>query len=191
MNIHSIFPTIVAEFDLSSNPIVGNVRELIDATESVRAIEHGLVENGFSSYGWSKNILNEQEFTPLKEVFLDCIKQYSEAVSLDDLVISNSWYNKFLQGGKIAAHRHEGSVCSAAFYPYVDKGSANIRFHSPLEPYRMNEIFGDENYYNTYFWEFPAKKDTLYIFPSWLEHETNVNHSNERYVISFNTERTN
>lgn len=189
MIVHEIFPTAVLEFDLSDNPIVQNTKELIDKKESVRAIQHGLVENGFSSYGSNTNILDEKEFTPLKNIFLDCVNQYSQTISLGNLTITNSWYNKYQYGGRIAAHRHEGSVVSAAFYPYVDSGSANIRFHSPLKPYRMNEIFYNENYYNTYFWEFPAKKDTLYLFPGWLEHETHVNFSNERYVISFNTKR--
>lgn len=187
--LHQIFPTAVAEFDLSDESAVKDVKQLIDNNEAIAAIEHGLVQNGFSSYGSNMHILNEPAFAPLKALMLECVHDYSYQLSLGDLEISNSWYNKFSQGGKIQAHRHEGSVCSAAFYPHVEEGSANLRFHSPLKPYRMNELFGDENYLNTYFWEFPAKKNTLYIFPSWLEHETNVNYSDERYVISFNTAR--
>jgi uncharacterized protein (TIGR02466 family) len=188
MIVHKIFPTAVLEFDLSDNPVVQNIKELIDKKESIQASEHGLIDHGVSSFG-KKNLLDEEEFIPLKRVFEDGFKQYSEEISLGNIVITNSWYNKYLYGGRISAHRHEGSVVSATFYPYVDDGSSNIRFHSPLKPYRMNEIFHDENYYNTYFWEFPAKKDTLYLFPGWLEHETHVNFSNERYVISFNTKR--
>tara|TARA_B110000208_G_scaffold178075_1_gene225769 strand:+ start:1908 stop:2486 length:579 start_codon:yes stop_codon:yes gene_type:complete len=187
--LHQIFPTAVAEFDLSNESAAKNAKQLIDDAEAVKVIEHGLVQNGFSSYGSNMSILNQPGFESLKALMLDCVQDYSYQLSLGKLEISNSWYNKFSHGGKIQQHRHEGSVCSAAFYPYSEEGSANLRFHSPLKPYRMNEIFGDENYLNTYFWEFPAKTNTLYIFPSWLEHETNVNESNERYVISFNTTR--
>ena len=191
MKLHNLFPTLVMEFDLSDEMPVKNLKELIDNNESVQAYRHGKIEHGFSSHGCLNHILDESDFAPLKELFQTCVDQYSNNVGMGDLNIIQSWFNVYLQGGKIGAHRHEGSVCSAAFYPYCEDGSASLQFHSPLKPYRMNEIFEQETEYNTYFWKFPAKQNTLYLFPSWLEHETEINLTNERYVISFNTQRAN
>ena len=187
--MHLLFPTAIMEFDLSSYSCVNGVKDLIDTNETVRAVEHGVIDNGYSSHGADTHILDVDGFQDLKEVFQKCVDEYAENLCLGNLNIIQSWYNIYLEGGKIGAHRHEGSVCSAAFYPYAEEGSSEIRFHSPLKPYRMNEIFEDTNYLNTYFAEFPAKQNTLYLFPSWLEHETLINRTSKRYVISFNTQR--
>lgn len=187
--LHHLFPTAIMEFDLSAEDCVKNIKDLIDTDKTVQAVEHGVIDNGYSSHGADKHILDVDGFADLKEVFQRCVNEYAENMAMGDLDIIQSWYNVYMKGGKIGSHRHEGSVCSAAFYPHAEEGSANIQFHSPLKPYRMNEIFHEQNYLNTYFAEFPAKQNTLYVFPSWLEHETLINYSSERYVISFNTQR--
>ena len=48
MIVHKIFPTAVLEFDLSDNPVVQNIKELIDKKESIQASEHGLIDHGVS-----------------------------------------------------------------------------------------------------------------------------------------------
>ena len=83
----------------------------------------------------------------------------------------------------------EGSVVSGAYYPSAPKEAAHLVFHSPISMYRMNDVFEAENDRNTYFNFFPVQESILYIFPSWLQHETEINTVEDRYVLSFNTGR--
>jgi len=76
---------------------------------------------------------------------------------------------------------------SAAYYPKVDQGSAGLNFVSPLQPYRMHELFNKNTEYNTKTVEVPCEQGVLYLFPSWLEHFSNPNQTDERITISFNT----
>ena len=186
MIIHKLFPTVIAEFDLSNQMHQLDIKAELDMYYLDN--NHSLVDAGVSSYN-KINILNTDSLFYLKQLFQQCVDQYVLALGLADTNISNSWFNVMQKGSKTNLHRHEGSVCSGAFYPFVDSGSTDLKFHNPLKPYRMNDIFVEENHLNSYFHYAPAKANTLYIFPSWLEHETNVNQSNSRYVISFNTER--
>lgn len=186
MIVHEIFPTVVTEFDLSNSEAVKDVKSKLD---EIQIESHGLVENGKSSYMNKINVLNQEKFLDLKNIFQECLDTYSLALGLGELAITNTWYNVMSTGSKTILHRHEGSVCSGAFYPYADADSVDLTFHSPLKPLRMNELFFEQNNFNYYTYSVPAKPNTLYLFPSWLEHETDYNKSNERYVISFNTDR--
>ena len=58
---------------------------------------------------------------------------------------------------------------------------------NPLEPYKMCELYDTTTEYNKGEWEFPIREGHLLLWPSWFQHETKVNTTNERYVISFNT----
>lgn len=187
MIIHKLFPTVIAEFDLSNLLNSNNIKNELDRYYS-NDTDHSLVEEGFSSYN-KIDILNTPDFSIVKELFQDCVNQYTNALDLVPVNISNSWFNVMEKSSKTGLHRHEGSICSGAFYPFVKDNSSDLKFHSPLKPYRMNELFLSENHLNTYFHYVPAKENTLYIFPSWLEHETDINQSEKRYVISFNTDR--
>ena len=93
-----------------------------------------------------------------------CVNRYAEALGLEDLIISNNWFNKMTVNSKTLPHRHSCSVCSGAFYPHAPEGSAGLRFNTPL--IRMNEEFVANTDYNYNAYVMPAKENTLYIFPS-------------------------
>ena len=179
---YNLFPTLVVAFDLTD--MIDN-KKLI---ESYNGKEHLLVEGpGSSNYnggGW-----NIDDHEGLRDILQDCVDMYIDKLNLSDAFISNSWMNKMDTGGKIKPHRHEGSVVSGAYYPKAGPNSAHLVFHSPISIYRMNDIFKGETKANSYFNYFPAQENILYIFPSWLQHETEVNNTDERYVLSFNTGR--
>lgn len=176
-----LFPTLVMGFNLKND---------IDATDLLnfyQGIDHDLVRNGTSTYYRDNNIL--KSFPEVKNKIQECIDIYSEKMSLGKLIICDSWMNRMSLGSKTMPHRHPGSVCSGVYYPKIDDDSASLIFHNPLTPYKMNEIFHEENTLNTYFNYFPPTEGTLFIFPSWLEHETEINNTEERYALSFNTDR--
>ena len=169
-------------FDLTGE--VDN-QKLVD---SYNGLDHLLLEGGTSNYdggGW-----NMDDYPDLRELLQKCVNIYAEQMNLSDMFISNSWMNSMTPGSRVKPHRHEGSVISGAYYPKVADGSASLIFHSPISMYRMNDVFKGETDINTYFNYFPAQENVLYLFPSWLTHETEVNDTEERYVLSFNTTRT-
>ena len=52
----------------------------------------------------------------------------------------------------------------------------------------LNFEVSDFNQYNSGSWWLPAKKGTMVMFPSWLEHEVRTkDHFGERISLSFNT----
>ena len=95
--------------------------------------------------------------------------------------------NILQKGQSVNLHRHEVSVVSAAYYIKADKDSAGLNFKSPLDPYRMHEFFVKNTEYNIKNVEVACEQGSLYLFPSWLEHYTNPNQTDDRITISFNT----
>ena len=52
----------------------------------------------------------------------------------------------------------------------------------------MCQHFIKESIYGDYFYDVPIKENHLYLFPSWLEHGSRVNNTDEdRITVSFNT----
>lgn len=102
--------------------------------------------------------------------------------------ISNIWVN--INGYKDfnKPHTHPFSIISGVFYVKTPKNCGNIIFlnDSKIENYILEGIV-DYNQYNSSYWFLPAKENTLYLFPSWLNHYVEPNLSNEeRISISFN-----
>lgn len=174
-----LFPTYVMKFDLCNH---------VDSSELIKNYKgdaHHLVTEGTSTYSYGDNLL--ENYPAIQNKIQECIDLYSKNMGFAQLKIQNSWMNCMTYGSKTVLHRHEGSVISGAYYPKVDDNSAQLVFSSPIKVHRMNDVFYQENPLNTYFNYFPAETDMLYLFPSWLEHETEINQTNERYVLSFNT----
>lgn len=181
-----IFPTLVMEFDLSMAWWKTKIKDYI---ENFDGIEHGLLQdNAVSDYGYG-NILDNPNYGDVRQDLQKCVDIYCNKMNLKICNITNSWINHMTNGGSVKFHRHEGSVVSGAYYPQVDDNSCDLIFNSPLKPYRMNDLFLAENDLNAYTYRVPSKKNTLYLFPSWLEHGTESNKSNNRFVLSFNTDR--
>lgn len=187
--IHNLFPTCVMTFDLKEHPQTSKALEIIDSTILE---EHFLLDKGASSFDdFNKNnaILDNPELFDLRMEIEKCIHQYSMITGLMKIGISNSWFNIMNEGGVVNRHRHEGSVISGAYYIRANQGSSNLFFKSPIQIHKMFDIFNPDvnTIYNAPEEEMECNEGTLILFPSWLEHGTNVNQNNDRTVISFNT----
>lgn len=186
--ILDLFPTAIGIYDLSEielDPIINDLK-------NIPIKEHSLVSNGTSS--WYTNfpnnsyILKRKLLTPLLGKFKDCLDNYCMTTGIPEVIITNSWHNYMPTGGKTTRHRHENSTVSGAFYVQAEKGSCPFLVHSPLRPYKMTQINNQETQYNSELAAIDSVTGRLVLFPSWLEHETTENKSNnERIVISFNT----
>ncbi len=187
MKIHNVFPMTVMEFKI---PL--DTKKIQKDLEKYKKImkRPPLISgdgDGISTYNPNYSILKDKEFNLLTQEFETRLKEYTERVGLTEVRISNSWLNIMNKNVGLTKHRHPGSVVTGAYYPKYPANSAVLTFSSPLQPYRMCELYDRTTDFNADLGSIPVQEGNLYLFPSWLEHGTNLNNTDERYVISFNT----
>ena len=180
---YSLFPSLVMQFDLSKEFSDEHMLELSENNPG--HTPHALQHKGKSSYTNNLNFLHD--FPWLNKAFSQCVAEYATVAGLQNIVIRGSWTNQMGEEGRTILHRHEGSVVSGAFYFDCDDDSVPLVVHSPIRPYRMAEIHKEVTKWNEYTQELPCINYMLYIFPSWMDHETTINSTKMRNVISFNT----
>lgn len=183
--MYKLFPTLVAEYDLSSN--VDN--DVIMEKVKISGLQmHGTLNKGVSSYmGGYDCALTRLAMSDLQKAIKDCIDDYCKEAGLEENVIINSWCNVLKEGGSVKRHRHEKSVLSGAYYPSSDPDDCPLLIENPTQVFKMAETKTYETEYNVSAIGVPTAKGKLVIWPSYLYHETQKNSSDERYTISFNT----
>jgi len=191
MIVHQIFPTVVMEFDLNSKV---NSQLLYNELRQMEIKDHPLLsKNAGSSYDPGKEHLLDLKIPlikKLKDSIQESLDVYTNEVGLLPCQISNSWMSIMNANSYLHAHRHEASVLSGAYYPHSSADAVGLTFVSPLMPYMMCEVNEKITGYNAKEGTLQAKEGVLYLFPSWLEHRTDVNTVDNRMVISFNTLNT-
>lgn len=185
-SIDQIFPTTVMRYDLNKHP---HYSRMLDVVNKTKTDWHAIMKDAESTYDEStgNRWLDKLGLAEFKETLQDCVQDYCLTYGLPELSIGNSWMNRVGVGGAVKSHRHEVSVLSGAFYPIADKGSTPLIFKSPLQVYKMFEYTAQETFYNAAMMETPCEQGSLILFPSWLEHYTEDNTTNNRVTISFNT----
>ena len=185
---YALFPTLVMTFDLSRHK---DYNLMLDVVKNTETSSHGIMANNSeSSYNEREAIdwLEHKDLKDFKEQIQLCVQYYSMKYELIPNYIKNSWMNRVFKGGRVKLHQHPGSVISGAFYPIADKNSCPLILRSPVSPNRMCEVnTGFENLYNAYSQEIPCIQGQLTLFPSWLEHFTDENPTDNRITVSFNT----
>lgn len=186
MKKFNLFPTTVMEFDFSNHP---NLPLLMDYINDVipHLNEHGIIDNGISSYNLMRNFLSSPNLIELKNDFQKSVDYYSRELNIFDSIIDKSWFNILDLKGKVSAHHHNSSIISGAFYPLLKEGSCDLYFKSPLYT-ALN--FESKNLDTEHFqkdFKMHIKQNHLYTFPGWLIHYTEENRSDQRIVVSFNT----
>ena len=181
-----LFPTLIQIYDLSEH---AQYNKVIDYCNKTQTSTHSIMKDSGSTYDESmgNNWLDNSIIKDFRQQIQDCVDHYSSVYKLKHSIIKNSWMNRVGKGGSVRLHRHEGSVISGAFYPIADEGSCPLIFKSPVSMYRMSEILIEEDLYNCYNQEVPCTQGQLILFPSWLEHYTNDNETDNRITVSFNT----
>jgi uncharacterized protein (TIGR02466 family) len=98
----------------------------------------------------------------------------------------NSWFSKTKPGGISHKHMHSNTFLTGVYYP-IGNENFKITFHKK-EEYTWCIETNESNEYNSKYITFNIKDDnTLFIFPSWLNHQIAKNTSNvDRYSLAFN-----
>lgn len=144
----------------------------------------------------NKDLLNKKEFQHLKNKIYDHVNNFMVNIlkmQLDkkEIFISKSWGVKLLKEGYANDHIHKNSMFSGVYYVSVNKNlGGNIKFSNKYNNINDNYLEFDYNEYNVYnsaFWRLGPSSGDLYLFPSNLTHEVEINKSNlPRLSIAFN-----
>lgn len=109
---------------------------------------------------------------------------YKKQLSLDNIWVN---INRFKDSNLY--HTHPFSKISGVFYVSAPKNSGDLIFNNPykIENFLYKQKIHTYNEYNSQEWLISPEENTLYLFPSWLEHRVGMNSSDtDRISISFN-----
>jgi len=185
--IESIFtvPIFTVVFDgLSHEMNLGVlVREEIDnnrvPNNSVHSVEQSYPE-----------LHLKKEIKPLCDKIVDVVKQISNEVlffnSEYNVEITSMWANIQKPHTYFGRHRHHNNMFAGVFYVTGEEYFPPIIFWNPVDS-QLKPTISEYNQFNSGFNTQPATKDTLIIFPAYLDHSVETNSSDEdRVSISFN-----
>ena len=166
---------------------------LIEKTEIEDVIKEGMNRNLYNTTT-KNNYIFDTVLYNLKKFCEEHIKIYVEQVINPenelDFYITQSWINVTRPGESHHQHWHPNSIISVVFYVQTSEED-RIFFHDPN--YRMKHMIlidpKKTNPFNLDVWVSGVNMYDLVLFPSWLEHEVQVNEkqTRDRISISFNT----
>ena len=153
------------------------------------------LNNGYMSK--NKNILKNKSLKNLNKQIIEHLNFYKKEIfdisNNINIFVKHSWSMKHIKGDRSEKHFHENSLISGIIYVKTPEKSGNIIFHkknsiindiSPLIKLNFNKF----NLFNSGAWNLDVKENMIVLFPSYLDHSTEVNESNdERYCLSFDT----
>ena len=186
--IEGIFPCPICITDRGS---------VLDQTEE-KEIEKIIVEEGMRNNIGNSTSKNSDIFNGnLKKLKQFCDEQVNLYVKKImnpkeglNFYITQSWLNVTKPGEWHHNHSHATSIISGVFY--VSTGEDDrITFSDPNA--NMKEMLRPDpeeyNIFNSVTWSFPSVTNELILFPSWLNHEVEVNEkaTTDRISLSFNT----
>lgn len=180
MDIHELFPTPVARFNLGRN-----ISDLEKQTISKLSNEVHPNEGNVST----KNTgILDTKFPLIKEFIMECVHRYwDEVMCATDAepYITQSWLNFTSQKGYHHPHAHANSIVSGVFY-FNAKGDS-ITFVKENSYNQMLLNVAEYNEYNSKNWELPVGTGDLLLFPSNLAHMVKpVLNDHTRISLAFN-----
>ena len=182
--ISEIFPTEILCCDNVLSIVDSNVIEKSIYNNNITTSnkQNTLVQSGH-------NLHEENEFKPLVDKVVQSVKNYINHKQwiCDDFKISGMWSNIQKSGEYFKPHNHANNILSGVYYVKSDSTS-QIIFMDPrpqmsvLKP--SNKI---ETRTNSDRWFYPSVQNRLLLFPSWLNHYVDTNHSSDdRISVAFN-----
>ena len=178
-------------YPLFSMPLLAMSLENIDNNKIINFIKTLLYKNTINNkgcyYSKSVKILENKKLKIEKQIFLKAIKQYLDILGYEqEFKILNSWSTKVEKNFQSHPHVHTNTWISGVYYT---QDNSSIRF---IKNWANSSFFNlgfnnAKNIYSSPTWDIEAKKNTLLLFPSELQHKIKKNVLKEdRYSIGFN-----
>ena len=183
------------ELELFSTPLT-IIENFIDKktikkilNKNIKMKEHPAIPHkGKSSFNIDDKVLKNEH--NLKNKINKELKSMSKKMGLPDQKISNNWINVQQIDSTLLPHRHKSSYISGVLYLNIDPKTSGIIFHCP-NPYIYMQPVKEYTKYNYETFVVYPVSGTLIMFPSWLSHSSEINKTNNRCVLSFNTTNLN
>lgn len=187
IGIEEIFsvPILVTELNL-------NLNNIINYCYNYKNTNTGRNISNYGGYQSNDINLNENSLTDLRDNIGNIISNVGRSILnlKNDLKISNCWFN--INGYKDfnVSHKHSFSILSSVFYVKVPENSGKLVMVNDYEIpcYLEPKFVNTANKFNTIQKKFNPKDNSLFIFPSWINHFVEPNMSKEdRISFAFNT----
>jgi uncharacterized protein (TIGR02466 family) len=190
MPIQSIFSNFLSinELDIDNASIEQYCLDLKKQSKGLLVSNEG---------GWHSEYLNTSapQLKPLFDAIQIRLNDLHKQLGFKDnhyQVIQAAWANINQDNTFNKPHSHPGSFFSGCYYIKAEPQAGDIEFLNPLvaHPYTIpTEVVEEYNFYNSEKWRHPAEAGKLLIFPPWLLHYTQPNHSgHDRISIAFNSQ---
>ena len=184
---HLLFPTLITQGkrDVSE-------KEKIDWFDSYLENSN---ENGESmDYLGFVSMHHDPRFEMVFYDIANTVKEHLESLGIDSTTIcvniTKSWFNVNTNEARNPIHDHAESHYSMTYYPHIKKGfEKNLTFYdkavSRNEPYMsfLQNNVHEWNYANSRSVEFTPQVGDIFVFPSWMEHETGNTSDNKDISI--------
>ena len=172
-----LFPTKIFESKFVAND------EILDYVDKVEYNKHGNLYQSINN-----NLQNMDVFSSFVKQIYSVTKKMCEMYAYDykKIDITSMWINVSEPNASHPPHTHSNNVFSGVWYPCENINTSRIHFIDPrpqanqLTPKRKKS-----NMNNGGVLRFDSKKDSMYMFPSWLTHWVPPT-PNKRISISFN-----
>jgi len=166
MNLHNLWPTTVAEFDIPEDIVDSTLAQLADETYMIRGIDRpdssGDLLHLDARFGLAVGEINR-----CAESLLD-----HWAISRTGHRITGLWANRQTGLREHAPHQHANSFISGCWYLTAPEDSSSIEFMDPRPAtwaYRVDA--GEQFDWNcAMLWR--PRRGMLLLWPSWLQHRT-------------------
>ena len=161
---HTLFPTIVNEFEYVADE---KLRSYIVKEEFKQMAKR------HSCTSVNNALHKKEEYKGIVNKILRTTKEVCDFYKFiyDEIEITNMWLNFSKAGDVHRTHNHSNNTFSGVWYPFQSKTQTPIFFQDPRPSHgvwqpRKSKV----NHITTNMISFPQKKDSGFIFPSWLLH---------------------
>ena len=139
----------------------------------------------------SSELYLKKEIRPLCDRIVGVVRQIANEVLLFNpeykVEITAMWANRQIPHTHLGRHCHHNNMFAGVFYITESENFPPIIFWNPVDPQLEPTITGKYNQFNSGSNAQTVAKDTLLIFPAYLDHSVEPNLSDEdRISISFN-----
>lgn len=182
MQIFNLFPTSILQYELERDFTKIELNVVSKKLEKV-------TPNTFNRYSSDKQVLEDNDLIDLRVFCEESIKHFCHVIFENNLNlrISQSWLNETMPNEQHHRHCHPNSLISGVLYIQT-KDEDKIEFYSSNQRYKYWQgLEKNSNIFNANSWWLPAKKGSLLLFLSDVEHSVRPVIDGRRISLSFNT----
>lgn len=190
-----IFETLLDNHESINSSLIIEIRKLFSNMNNKRILSsawhNGVFSRNNEPLGYSS--FNDGDLTenPNFEFFYSDIRNritefFQQLHCHNSWSFTNSWTNVYPEGAFVPLHHHGNVHWSGVYYVKADPGCGDLLLVDPKE-YSLNNEPSNTDGRGVDKMTINAIPGKLFLWPGYLKHETQPNHSGtDRIVISFN-----